>query len=107
MKQLTRNVAAESELLFGDDLNKRISQINNANNALAKLTFTRASQNGRYNKNQVLCNTTSNNYQQSKNGYPHGGTLLQGEGETTKATTGTTETKLNKFCGKNAKNFRD
>ena len=36
MKQLTKNVPAESELLFGDDLNKRISQINNTNSALAK-----------------------------------------------------------------------
>ena len=68
MKQITRNVPAESELLFGDDLNKRISQINNTNSALAKQVFTRPSQNGKYNKSQVTYNT-SNNYQQSKNGY--------------------------------------
>ena len=59
MKQLTKNVPAESELLFGDDLNKRISQINNTNSALAKPAFTRPSQNGRYNKSQVPYNTTS------------------------------------------------
>ena len=33
MKQLTGNVPAKSELIFGDDLNKRISQINNTNSA--------------------------------------------------------------------------
>ena len=36
IKQLTTNVPAESELLLGDDLNKRTSQINNTNSALAK-----------------------------------------------------------------------
>ena len=50
MKQLTTNIAAKSELLFEDDLNKRISQINNTNSALAKPAFTRPSQNGRYTK---------------------------------------------------------
>ena len=71
MKQLTKNVPAESELLFGDDLNKRISQINNTNSALAKPAFRPNQNSGRYNKNQAPYNTTSNNnHQQSKNGYP-------------------------------------
>ena len=63
MKQLTKNVPAESELLFGDDLNKRISQINNINSALAKSAFRPNKNNGRYNKNQIPYNT-SNNHQQ-------------------------------------------
>ena len=97
MKQLTKNVPAESELLFGDDLNKRISQINNTNSALAKPAFRPNQNSGRYNKNQVPYNTTSNNHQQSKNGYPPGRALVQGEGETSRATTGTTGTKLSKL----------
>ena len=44
MKQLTKNAPAESELLFGDDLSKRISQINNTKSASAKPAFTRPSQ---------------------------------------------------------------
>ena len=56
-------------MVFGDDLNKRISQISNTNSALAKPASIRPNQNGRYNKNQVSYNTTSNNHQQSKNGY--------------------------------------
>ena len=70
MKQLIKNVPAESELLFGDDLNKRISQINNTNSALAKPAFRTNQNSGRYNKNQAPYNTTSNDHQQSKNGYP-------------------------------------
>ena len=57
MNELTKNVPAESELLLGDDLNKRISQINNANSAFAKPAFIRPNQSGRYNKSQVPCNT--------------------------------------------------
>ena len=72
MKQLTRNVPAESELFFEDDLNKRIIQINNNNSALSKPAFIRPNQNGRHNKRQVPYNTTSNNRQKSKNGYPPG-----------------------------------
>ena len=45
MKQLTKNVPAESKLLFGDDLNKRISQTNNTNGALAKPAFIRPNRN--------------------------------------------------------------
>ena len=97
MKQLTKNVPAESELLFGDDLNKRISQINNTNSALAKPAFRPNQNSGRYNKNQAPYNTTSNNHQQSKNGYPPGRALLQGEGETSRATTGTAKNKLSKL----------
>ena len=98
MKQLTNNVPAESELLFGDDLNKRISQINNINSALANSAFIRPNQNSdRYNKNQAPYITTSNNHQQSKNGYPPGGALLQGEMETSRATAETTGTKLSKL----------
>ena len=78
MKQLTKNVPAESELLFGDDLNQRISKINNTSSALAKPPFRPNQNNGRYNKNQAPCNTTSNNHQQLKNRYPPGGALLQG-----------------------------
>ena len=78
MKQLTKNVPAESELLFGDDLNQRISKINNTNNALAKPAFGPNQNNGRYNKNQAPYSTTSNNHQQSKNRYPPRGALLQG-----------------------------
>ena len=70
MKQLTKNIPAESELFFRDDLNKSISQINNTNSALAKPAFRPNQISGRYNKNQAPCNTTSNNHQQLKNGYP-------------------------------------
>ena len=100
MKQLTKNVPAESELLFGDDLNKRISQINNTNSALARPAFRLNQNSGRYDRNQAPYNTTSNNnHQQSKNGYPPspGRALLQQEGETSRATTGTTGTKLSKL----------
>ena len=63
MKQLTKNVSPESELLFGDDLNKRISQIKNINSALAKSTFRPNKNNGRYNKNQTPYNTRNNHQQ--------------------------------------------
>ena len=61
---------------------------------MAKPAFIRASQNGTKskwqlgiaNQSQVPYNTTRNNYQQSKNRYPPEGALLQGEGETRKAT---------------------
>ena len=104
MKQLTKNVSVESELLFGDDLNKRISQINNTNSALAKPAFRTNQNSGRYNKNQAPYNTTSNNHRQSKSGYPPGRALLQGEGETSRVTIGTTGTKLSKCGDKNVKN---
>ena len=61
MKQLTKNVPAESELLFGKDLNKRISQINNTNSCLTKPAFRSNQINRRYNKKQVPNNATSNN----------------------------------------------
>ena len=41
MKQLTKNVPAESELLFGDDQSKRVTQINDTNSALANSIFVR------------------------------------------------------------------
>ena len=93
MKQPNENVPAESELLFGDDLNKRISQINNTNSALAKPAFRPNQNSGRYNKNQAAYNTTSN----QKTDIPPGGALLQEEGETSSATTITTGTKLSKL----------
>ena len=71
MKQLTKNAQAESELLFGDDLNKKVSQISNINSAMAIQEFIRKNQNGRYNKSLVPYNT-SNNQQQSKKGYSPG-----------------------------------
>ena len=64
MKQLTKNVPAESELLFGDDLNKRICQINSPDSVLVKPAFRPNRNNGRYNKNQAPCNTTNNSHQQ-------------------------------------------
>ena len=90
MKLLTKNVRAESELLFGDDLNKRISQIKNTKSALAKSAFRPNQNNGRYNKNQALYNTTSN----QKTDILPAGALLQGEGETSRGTTGTKLSKL-------------
>ena len=90
MKQLTKNVSPESELLFGDDLNKRISQIKNTKSALAKSAFRPNQNNGRYNKNQALYNTTSN----QKTDILPAGALLQGEGETSRGTTGTKLSKL-------------
>ena len=86
MKQLTKNVPAESELLFGYDLNKRISQMKNTNSALAKPAFRPNQNNGSYNKNQAPYNTTSN---QKTDVLPERA-LLQGEG-------GTTGTKLSKL----------
>ena len=52
MKQLTKNVPAESDLLFGDDLKKKRT-VRQLNNALAKPAFIKTSQNSRYNKRQV------------------------------------------------------
>ena len=74
-----------------------ISQINNSSSALAEKAFRPNQNNGWYNKNQAPYNTTNNNHQQSKNGYPPGGALQQEEGETSRATTGTTGTKLSKL----------
>ena len=70
IKRLTKNILAESEPLFGDDLNNRISQINNIDNVLAKPAFRTNKKSSRYHKIQAPYNTTSNNHQQSKNGYP-------------------------------------
>ena len=53
MNQLTKNASPESKLLFGHDLNKRISQIKNINFALVKPVFNRTYQNDRYNESQV------------------------------------------------------
>ena len=97
MKQLTKNVPAESELLFGDDLNKKASQIKKTNSTLAQPAFIKTDENGRYIKSQVPYNTTTNNHQQSKSGYPPRGALLHGERETGRATAGATETKLNEL----------
>ena len=71
---------------------------------MAKPAFRPNQNNGRYNKIQAPYNTTNNNHQQSKNGYPPGGALQQDEGEISRATTGTTGIKLS--CGdKNVKHF--
>ena len=55
MKELTNNVPPGSKLLFGDDLNKRISQINNTNTALSlpssSLRTPSNTQHGRYGGN--------------------------------------------------------
>ena len=95
MKQLAKNVPIGSELLFGDDLNKRIDQINNTNNALLtkpshdkpefvwynKLVSYKpaANQTGRYSngKNTIYQHQNSNQFQ---NLYPPGKALLLGEG---------------------------
>ena len=73
---------------------------------MAKSVLIRTNQNSRYNKSHVPYNT-SNNQQQSKNGYPPGGALLQGEGETSQAITGTPGTELVSCDCKNVKNVMD
>ena len=101
MKQLTKDVPAESKLLFGDDLNRRISQINNTNSALAKpAAFTRPTDQVKMvGITKVRYTTTppatiTNN---QKTDISPGGALLQGEREASKATTGTTGTKLSRL----------
>ena len=105
MKQLTKNVPAESELLFGDDLNKRISQINNTNSALAKPAFRPNQNSGRYNKNQAPYNTTSNNHQQSKNGYPPEELCYREKGKQAEQLQELQELNLVSCGDKNIKNF--
>ena len=106
MKQRSKNVPAESELLFGDDLNKRISQINNTNSALAKPVFIRPNQNNSwYNKNQVHYNTTCNNHQQSKNGYPPEELCYREKGKQAEQLQKLQELNSVSCGGKNVKNF--
>ena len=49
LKPLTDNVSSESQWLFGDDFNKRISQINNMNSTLTQSFRFYQQNNGRYN----------------------------------------------------------
>ena len=87
----------QSGLLFGDDLNKRISQINNTNSPLAKP--------GRYKKNQAPYNTTSNNHQNSKNGYPLEELCYREKGKKAEQLQELQELNLVSCGGKNIKNF--
>ena len=101
MKQLTKNIPADSELLFGDVLNKRISQINNTNSALTKPALSDQIKTVGITKIRYpttpLAIITSN----QKTDIPYGGALLQGEEETNRETTGTTGTKLSElWCKK-------
>ena len=105
MKQLTKNVPAESELFFGDDLIKRISQINNTNSASAKAAFRPTQNSGRYNKNQAPYNTTSNNHQQSKNGYPPEELCYREKGKQAEQLQELQELNLVSSGDKNIKNF--
>ena len=41
MRQLTKNVPTQSELLFEDDQSKSVTQINDTNSALANSIFVR------------------------------------------------------------------
>ena len=73
MRQLAKNVPNGSELLSGDDLNKRITQINNTNNALLTKPShifvsckPATNQTGRYSSGK---NTTYQHHQNS-NQYP-------------------------------------
>ena len=49
LKLLADNVLSESQWLFGDDLSKRIGQINNMNSALTQSFMSYQQNNGRYN----------------------------------------------------------
>ena len=49
LEPLTDNVSSESQWLFGDDFNKRISQINNMNSTLTQSFRFYQQNNGRYN----------------------------------------------------------
>ena len=48
LKLLAENIPSESQWLFGDDLNKRIREINNMNNALTQPFRSYHQNNGRY-----------------------------------------------------------
>ena len=51
LKPLAENAPSESQWLFGDDLSKRINQINNMNSALIQPFRSYQQNNGRYNNN--------------------------------------------------------
>ena len=51
LKPLADNVPSDSQWLFGDDLSKRISEINNMNSALTQSFRPYQQNNGRYYNN--------------------------------------------------------
>ena len=97
MKQLAKNVKNGPELLFGDDLNKRVKQINNTNNALlTKPIHTvayklAANQTGGYNNGKSTTYQHQNCNQYPKIVYRPGKALLLREGVTGRATNEKTE----------------
>ena len=97
MKQLIKHVLAESEPLPGNNLNKRISQINNVKSALAKPAF-RPNQNiGMCNKSQSPTTPPAIITSNQKMDIPPEGIWKQAESETSRAIAGTTENKLSNF----------
>ena len=67
MRALARNVPAEVQWLFGDDLNKKIAQISSMNNALSQ-SFRSSNQQGRCNHSSA--STYHQQHQRSKNYQP-------------------------------------
>ena len=107
IRQLARKVPNGLELLFGDDLNKSITQINNTNNALLTKPCHTVSCKTAPNQTARYSNGKNTTYQQNSNQYPKnlhpsGKALLLGEGWTSRATTastGTGKSKSVKFQG--------
>ena len=103
MRQLAKNVPNGSELLFGDDLNKWITQINNTNNALLKKPSHTvsykpgSSQMGRYSNGKNTTSTSKTAINIQKTCIPPGKALLLGEGGTGRVKTASAGTQKSKY----------
>ena len=78
LKPLADNVPSESQWLFGDDLSKRISQINNMNSALTQSFRSYQQNNGRYNNSSHSGYSYSSHQKMTKNSQPSRRSSAQG-----------------------------
>ena len=78
LKPLVENVPGESQWLFGDDLNKRISQINNITSALTQSFRSYQQNNGRYNDSSQSGYSYSSQQKMTRNFQPSQRSSVQG-----------------------------
>ena len=77
MEQLTKNIPSESEWLFGNDLTKRINQLNSTNTALIKTSISSYSgKNTRYSSKQSASRPSTSHPTLQKTCSLPGGALL-------------------------------
>ena len=78
LKLLADNVLSESQWLFGDDLSKRIGQINNMNSALTQSFMSYQQNNGRYNNSSHNGYSYNSQQKMTKNFQPSWRSSAQG-----------------------------